>query len=50
MFRFTEKAYDMVPREKLRKSIVAERYVWVDMYEDSVTAVRCVIGMMVGEL
>ena len=46
-----EKAYDRVPREELwhcmRKSGVVEKYVRIvqDMYEDSVTAVRCAVGM-----
>ncbi|KAI5086583.1 butyrophilin-like protein 3 [Silurus meridionalis] len=46
-----EKAYDRVPREELwywmRKSGVSEKYVSVvqDMYEDSVTAVKCAVGM-----
>ena len=46
-----EKAYDKVPREELwycmRKSRVAEKYVKVvqDMYEGSVTTVRCAVGM-----
>ena len=46
-----EKAYDRVPREELwfcmRKSGVAEKYVRVvqDMYEGSVTAVRCAVGV-----
>ncbi|KAI5610001.1 hypothetical protein C0J50_5673 [Silurus asotus] len=45
-----EKAYDRVPREELwycmRKSGVSEKYVRVvqDMYEDSVTAVKCPVG------
>ena len=45
-----EKAYDRVPREELwycmRKSGVAEKYVQVvqDMYDDSVTSVRCAVG------
>ncbi|KAI5625322.1 hypothetical protein C0J50_15181 [Silurus asotus] len=45
-----EKAYDRVPREELwycmRKSGVSEKYVRVvqDMYEDSVTAVKCAVG------
>ena len=49
-----EKAYDKVPREELRycmrKSQVAEKYVKVvqDMYEDSVTTVRCAVGMTEG--
>ena len=46
-----EKAYDKVPREVLwycmRKSQVVEKYVKVvqDMYEDSVTTVRCAVGL-----
>uniref|UniRef100_A0A8C4NFF6 ribonuclease H n=1 Tax=Eptatretus burgeri TaxID=7764 RepID=A0A8C4NFF6_EPTBU len=46
-----EKAYDRVPREELwhwmRKSGVVEKYVRIvqDMYEDSVTAARCAVGM-----
>ncbi|KAI5619406.1 hypothetical protein C0J50_21026 [Silurus asotus] len=46
-----EKAYDRVPREELwycmRKSGVSEKYVRVvqDMYEDSVTAVKCAVEM-----
>ena len=49
-----EKAYDMVPREELwycmRKPQVVEKYVKVvqDMYEDSVTTVRCAVGMTKG--
>lgn len=45
-----EKAYDRVLREELwycmRKSCVAEKYVRVvqDVFEDSVTAVRCAVG------
>ncbi|KAI5102802.1 polycomb group RING finger protein 5-A [Silurus meridionalis] len=45
-----KKAYDRVPREELwycmRKSGVSEKYVRVvrDMYEDSVTAVKCAVG------
>ncbi|KAI5626129.1 hypothetical protein C0J50_14119 [Silurus asotus] len=45
-----EKAYDRVPREELwycmRKSGVSEKYVRVvqDMYEGSVTAVKCAVG------
>ncbi|KAF7705610.1 hypothetical protein C0J45_7134 [Silurus meridionalis] len=45
-----EKAYDRVPREELwycmRKSVVSDKYVKVvqDMYEDSVTAVKCAVG------
>ncbi|KAI5606596.1 hypothetical protein C0J50_2095 [Silurus asotus] len=47
-----EKAYDRVPREELwycmRKSGVSEKYVRVvqDMYEDSVTAVKCAVVVM----
>ncbi|KAJ8349299.1 hypothetical protein SKAU_G00244290 [Synaphobranchus kaupii] len=46
-----EKAYDRVPREEvwycMRKSGVAEKYVrsMQDMYEDSVTVVRCAVGV-----
>ena len=46
-----EKAYDRVPREELwccmRKSGVAEKYVRLvqDMYENSMTAVRCAVGV-----
>lgn len=49
-----EKAYDRVPREEvwycMRKSGVAEKYVRVvqDMYEGSVTAVRCAVGVTEG--
>ena len=49
-----EKAYDKVPKEELcycmRKSQVAEKYVKVvqDMYENSVTTVRCAVGMTEG--
>ena len=49
-----EKAFDKVPREELwycmTKSRVAEKYVKVvqDMYEDSVTSVRCAVGMTEG--
>ncbi|KAI5627956.1 hypothetical protein C0J50_3222 [Silurus asotus] len=45
-----EKAYDRVPREELwycmRKSGVSEKYVRVvqDIYENSVTAVKCALG------
>ena len=51
---FVEKAYDKVPREELwccmRKSQVAEKYVKVvqDMYEDSITTVRCAVEMTEG--
>ncbi|KAI5102156.1 MAM and LDL-receptor class A domain-containing protein 1 [Silurus meridionalis] len=50
VFVDVEKAYDRVPREELwycmRKSGVSEKYVRVvqDMYEDSVTAVKCAVG------
>ena len=46
-----EKAYDKVPREELwycmRMSQVVEKYVKIvqDMYEDSVTTVRCAVGL-----
>ncbi len=49
-----EKAYDRVPREELWYCMgcsgVAEKYVKVvkDMYENSVTVVRCAAGMMEG--
>ena len=49
-----EKAYDEIPSEELwycmRKSQVAEKYAKVvyDMYEDSVTTVRCAVGMTEG--
>eukprot|EP00064_Thunnus_orientalis_P007345 superscaffoldBa00000808_g7365 len=49
-----KKAYDGVPREEvwycMRKSRVAEKYVRVvqDMYEGSVTAVRCAVGVTDG--
>ncbi|KAI5089824.1 hypothetical protein C0J45_19959 [Silurus meridionalis] len=49
--RFREEDYDRVPREELwycmRKSGVSEKYVRVvqDMYEDSVTAVKCAVGI-----
>ena len=49
-----EKAYDKVPREELwycmRKSRVTKKYVKVvqDMYENSVTTVRCAVGMTEG--
>ena len=49
-----EIAYDKVPREELwycmRKSLVMGKYVKVmqDMYEDSVTTVRCAVGMTKG--
>ena len=49
-----EKAYDKVPREKLwycmRESQVTEKYVKVvqDMYEDSMTTVRCAVGITEG--
>ena len=49
-----EKAYNKVPRDELwycmRKSGVAEKYVRVvqNMYENSVTAVRCAVGRTEG--
>ena len=49
-----EKAYDKVPREEvwycMRKSGLAEKYVRIvqDMYDDSITAVRCAIGVTEG--
>ena len=49
-----EKAYDKVPREEvwncMRKSGLAEQYVIIvqDMYDDSITAVRCAVGMTEG--
>ena len=49
-----EKAYDRVPREEvwycMRKSGVKETYVRVvqDMYEDSITAVKCAMGLTEG--
>ncbi|MCI4395202.1 hypothetical protein PGIGA_G00177740 [Pangasianodon gigas] len=51
VFLDLEKVYDRVPRDEpwycMRKSGVAEKYVRVeqDMYEGSVTTVRCVVGM-----
>ena len=49
-----EKAYDKVPREELwycmRKSGLAVKYVRIvqDMYDDSITAVRCAVGVTEG--
>ena len=49
-----EKVYDKVPREEvwycLRKSGLAEKYVRIvqDMYDDSITAVRCAVGVTKG--
>ena len=49
-----EKAYDKVPREEvwycMRKSGLAEKYVRIvqDMYDDSITAVRCAVGVTEG--
>ena len=49
-----EKAYDKVPREEvwycMRKSGLAEKYVSIvqDMYDDSTTAMRCVVGVKEG--
>ena len=49
-----EKAYDKVPREDvwycMRKSGSAEKYVRIVqyMYDDSITAVRCAVGVTQG--
>ena len=49
-----EKAYDKVPREEvwycMRKSGLEEKYVRIvqDMYDDSITAVRCAVGVTEG--
>ena len=49
-----EKAYDKVPREEvwycMRKSGLAEKYARLvpDMYDDSITAVRCAVGATEG--
>ena len=49
-----EKAYDKVPRYEvwycIRKSGLAEKYVRIvqDMYDDSITAVRCEVGVIEG--
>ena len=49
-----EKAYDKVPKEEvwycMRKSGLAEKYVRIvqDMYDDSITAVRCAVGVTEG--
>ena len=49
-----EKAYDKVPREEvwycMRKSGLAEKYVRIvqDMYDDSITEVRCAVGVTEG--
>ena len=49
-----EKAYDKMQREEvwycMRKSGLAEKYVSIvqDMYDDSTTAVRCVVGVTEG--
>ena len=49
-----EKAHDKVPREEvwycMRKSGLAEKYVRIvqDMYDDSITAVRCEVGVTDG--
>ena len=54
MFVDLEKAYDKVPREEvwycMRKSGLAEKYVRIvqDMYDDSITAVRCAVGVTEG--
>ena len=49
-----EKAYDKVQREEvwycMRKSGLAEKYVRIvqEMYDDSITAVRCAVGVTEG--
>ena len=50
-----DKAYDKVPREEvwycMRKSGLAEKYVRIvqdDMYDNSITAVRCAVGVTEG--
>ena len=49
-----EKAYDKVPREEvwycMRKSGLAEKYVRIvqDMYDDSITAMMCAVGVTEG--
>ena len=49
-----EKAYGKMPREEvwycMRKSGLAEKYVRIvrDMYDDSITAVRCAVGVTEG--
>ena len=49
-----EKAYDKVPKEEvwycMRKPGLAEKYVRIvqDMYDDSITAVRCAVGVTEG--
>ena len=54
MFVDLEKAYDKVPREEvwycMRKSGLAEKYVRIvqNMYDDSITAVRCAVGVTEG--
>ena len=54
VFLDLEKAYDKVPREEvwycMRKSGLAEKYVRIvqDMYDDSITAVRCAVGVTEG--
>ena len=54
VFVYLEKAYDKVPREEvwycMRKSGLAEKYVRIvqDMYDDSITAVRCAVGVTEG--
>ena len=54
VFMDLEKAYDRVLREEvwycMRKSGVAEKYIRVvqNMYEDSMTAMRCAVGVTDG--
>ena len=49
-----EKAYDKMPREEvwycMRKSGLTEKYVRIvqDMYDDSITTVRCAVGVIEG--
>ena len=54
MFVDLEKGYDNVPREEvwycMRKSGLAETYVRIvqDVYDDSITEVRCAVGVTEG--
>ena len=57
MFVDLENAHDKVPREEawycMRKSGLADKYVRIvkdneDMYDDSITAVRCAVGVTEG--